>query len=161
MSEPTKAQSAFAGLQSAQVFEKGVFLETGVYSLQIDKVILKDTRKSGSALIAEAIILESNNPKYPVGSKASWFQSLRDKDVAFGAIKQFIYSVLGKELPRDKEEITTKIDPNIEALIVRAVEENCLRGAKVRVQVTNKKTQKGLDFSAHLFYPWGTGNPAA
>ena len=142
---------AFAGLRDAKTYEQGSYLSEGRYTLKICKSLVKDTRKSGSAFIVEAEILASTNPACPVGSKGTWFQGLKDKDVAFGAIKQFLYAVVGLDPSNDADKKTIKdeIDPNIEDLMDEAVTTNSLAGETVNVEVKNKLTKAGKNFSQH------------
>lgn len=149
----------FSGLRNASVFERGVFLQPGTYQLLINKCIVKETRKSGDGYIVEMTVQKSSNPAHPEGSKASWFQALRDKDVAFGALKEFIYATLGYRWPDDKETILAKVDPVIEELIDSSLPteqggENSFAGKSVCVQTFLKKTAgKGLDFTVHRWSP--------
>lgn len=146
----------FEGLRNAPVFERGAFLGVGVYDLTIERCLVKATRKSGDAFIVEFNITKSEGPgANPVGSKASWFQKLADKNIAFGAIKEFLYAALGYDYAKDKEKIAAEVDPKIEELMSEAVapEKNALKGVRVRCQVNMKKTQKGADFSMHTWSP--------
>lgn len=153
----------FKGLRNAAVFERGVYLSPGQYELQIDKCLIKDTRKSGIGFIVEATVTKTSDEKnHPVGSKCTWFQGMRDKDVAFGSLKLFLYAALGLVYGRDKEKIAEKVDPNIESILYKACEksdlvpegENALKGTKVAVRTYMKKTvAKGLDFTNHEWSP--------
>lgn len=147
-------KAVFSGLSSAKVFERGVYLNPGNYTLQIENCLVKETRKSGNGFIVEMTVLSADGEgANPVGSKATWFQSLKDKDVAFGAIKEALYAFLGYDYSTQKEEIAKDIDPNIESLIEEAITKNALKGSKVGCTVKMKKTQKGLDFSQHHWSP--------
>ena len=152
----------FDGLRNAEVFERGAFLNVGVYELTINKCLVKATRKSGDAFIVEFTVDKAEGQgANPVGSKASWFQKLADKNIAFGAIKEFLYAAMGFDYAKDKEQILKEIDPKIETLIQDALEQskdapngkNALKGEKIRCQVNMKKTQKNLGFSMHTWSP--------
>lgn len=65
--------SIFAGVESAQVFGGGVYVIPGNYLVWID--LVKERKSSSSSerfFIAELVILESDNPKRPVGSRMSY-----------------------------------------------------------------------------------------
>ena len=143
----------FDGLKDAKTYEKGSYLSAGAYTLQIEKTIVKDTRKSGTGFIVEFKVIKSTCKDHPVDTKATWFQGMKDKDVAFGAIKGFMLAVSGLDETRDKETIKNDFDPNIESLMDDAITKNALKGSVVDVQVVLKKTQKGLDFSVHNWLP--------
>lgn len=149
----------FKGLKNASIFERGVFLQPGVYDLEIDKVITKRTRKSGDGLIVEFKVLTTTDEKnHPAKSKATWFQKMTDVDVAFGAIKLFLYAVLGYNYsdPEDKAKIAAEVDPVIEGLMGEAVgDDQPLRGRRVRVRTYMKKTAlKQADFTVHDWQPY-------
>lgn len=148
----------FKGLRNASVFERGVYLKAGGdYLLEIEKCLVKETRKSGYGFIVELKVLESKGPDVnPVGSKATWFQSLRDKNVAFGAIKEFMYAVLGLDLANaaDKKMIEETIDPQIEQMMEEAIEGGKFNGLQVRVQTSSKLTAaKQVNFTVHTWRP--------
>jgi hypothetical protein len=109
------------------------------------------------------VVKSSDEKNHPVGSKATWFQALKDKDIAFGSLKEFIYPVLGLSYPRDKERITKEVDPKIEEILYAACDKsdivpegkNAFAGQKVRVQTRLKKTAgKGQDFTQHDWSPY-------
>lgn len=145
----------FDGLRNATVFERGAFLTPGIYDLTIERCLVKQTRKSGDGFIVEfAIDTSSGEGANAAGSKASWFQKLSDKNVAFGAIKEFVYAAMGFDYAKDKERIAKEIDPKIEEIMQEAIsDKNPMRGLKIRCQVNMKKTLKGGDFSVHTWSP--------
>lgn len=147
---------AFAGMRDAKMYETGTPLTQGVYTLEITKCILKNTRKSGLAFIAELTVLESNNPAHPVGSKRSWFQKMADLDVAHGSLKIFAAAVLGFDPMTQKEEIKAKLDPEIEAIMDAACDEGqqVFRGKRVAVECVPTTTkEKKLPFTRHNWAP--------
>lgn len=153
--------SLIAGLKDAKTFGQGTFLDPGLYGLEITTCLLKPLRTGGHAFIMETKVLESSNPKHPVGSKASWFQGFKEREVAFGSIKLAFYAVLGLDAVKDKEKIEKDVDPVIETMFAKVVTENIFAGKKVSCQVSMKKTKKGLDFSLHTFSPYATPTTAA
>lgn len=149
-------QGYFQGLQDSKVYERGVFLEPGgTYKLELKKTIVKQTRASGDGFIAEFKVLESNNPKNPAGSDASWFQGLKDKDVAFGAIKEFLYALMGYDV-KDKasrEKAKAELDPVIEKLVNEAISQNVLAGKTISCQTSSKLTKNKVNFTVHTWSP--------
>lgn len=157
----------FKGLRDAKVFERGVFLSEGGYRLRVLKCLLKHTRKSGDAYIVEFEVVKSSNEKHPVGSKATWFQKMTDPDVAFGALKLFMYAMLGFEYPKDKDLLVAEIDPKLEELMAETCveidgrkvrEHGTLDGKLIDVTVALKDTTAGKKFSNHV---WQTVRDAA
>lgn len=156
----SNAVNPFAGLRNANIFETGQYLAAdGRYLLQIEKIILKETRKSGKGFIVECTVVEtSNEEKDPVGAKRSWFQSMKDLDVAFPAIKAFLYAALGYDYSKkeDKEYLKAKVEPIIDTVTFQACDEtrNPFKGRKVGVETTAKVTkEKKQNFTRHDFFP--------
>lgn len=147
--------AVLSGLKDAKVFDRGAFLDEGVYDVEICRCLVKDTRKSGSAFIVEMKILKSSNPKHPVGSSASWFQKLTDKDIALGALMEFAAPLMGVD-SKDRQRLDSEVRPMIEPFIAEALDNGGkgAAGEKVHVEVVKKKTQKGFDFSAHNWSPY-------
>lgn len=177
---------AFSGLREAKMFERGTPLTAkkvgpnpaytkdkpegdsnepclwaeSTFDLEIEKCLLKKTRKSGMGFIVEMRVTgTSPDPvAHPVGAKRSWFQKMEDADVAFGAIKQFAAAVSGVN-PNDKEAVKRDVEPHVEDLMDKACDEgvNALKGSKVRCTVLHKRTQKNFEFSQHNFEPATAG----
>lgn len=144
----------FAGLKNAQIFERGIFLEPGgKFKLRLKKTLIKNTQRSGLAFIAEYEVLESTHPKHATGTNVTWFQKLADKNVAFGALKEWAYAHLGYDYPDDKAMLEKKIDPQLEDIISEAVTKNSLVNALVFCETGSKKTQRGTDFTIHKWSP--------
>ena len=149
----SKKMGIWDRLKTAEVFEKGQYLPPGgKYLVEIKKVLEKDTRSSGKAFIVELEIVESNHPDVKVGSKYSWFQSMRDLDVAMPAIKEWLAAVSGIN-PRDRVRVKNELDGKIVAVIEAAIEDNVLEGERVWCETFSKKTKKNLDFTCHVWSP--------
>ena len=148
--------SAFAGLRNGQVFENGNYLTPGgLYAVEIQRCMVKKTRKGKTGLLVEFVVLESSSEKHLVGSKATWFQDL-NADGGFGAIKLFVYALMGHEYAAKKDWLIANIDPGIEALMDKAVEGNgdALKGSKLRCETVGKKTKENRDFTQHHWSPY-------
>jgi hypothetical protein len=166
----SNTSNLFAGLKSAKTFERGTFLKPGSYEVRIKRAIFKKTRTKGDAYIMEfqvekssyeadkrkAIAAFGNNPfnlqdlekllPNPEGSTASWYQSLQDIDIGFGALKSFAANILG-EKPEDPEFIEA-----VEGFMNSVVNEGVINGMLIPVEVIQVKTKKDTDFSLHK---WG------
>lgn len=156
--------SDWDGLDKAQTFERGVFLKPGIYDLKIKRCLDKTTRKSGQAFIVEFEVLATNNPSvHQVGQTVSWFQKMADRDVAFGAITEFLAAVCQCDLrvKEDTDRFNATYKPQTPGIMKAAVDEkvNYLKDKPVRVQVSLTKTQKGFDFSKHDYSPYKPGVP--
>jgi hypothetical protein len=159
----------FAGVRNAKTSERGAFCKPGKYTVKIKRCLNKHTRKGYDAFIVEFEIETSNyvNAKAdavramgdkpydakaledllpnPEGSTASWFQSLADTDIGFGALKGFAANLLGVK-PEDPEFLD-----NVEGFLSEAVSDNALAGTVCPLEVITIKTKKGGDFSLYKF----------
>lgn len=137
----------FPGLNNAPVFEKGNPLKPGTFDLEVVQVISKKTNKIGDALIVEFKILNNyGHPDHKIGDKVSWFQKLIDTNVAFPAIKAFLIATLGYDYRNQKAEVDAKIAPNLEGLLIEAIQAGNtpgkgLNGSKVHVSTFHKETK--------------------
>ena len=162
--------SLFAGLKDAKTFERGTYLKAGQYEVRVKRALFKKTRANGDAFILEVTVeksgyedakkkaiaafgtqsfdmaaLEKTLPNQP-GSTATWYQSLKDIDIGFGALKAFAASILGQK-PEDPEFIEA-----VEGFMNAVVNENAINGMLLPVEVITVKTKKDTDFSLHK---WG------
>jgi hypothetical protein len=149
----------FDGIEDAQVFERGSFFPPdAVFYLKVHRMLVKGTRKSGPAFIAEFEVLYSTHPDVNVGAKKSWFQKLTDKEVAFPAIKEFMGALLGYS-PDEKEEWKT-FSGQLREILNEAggfegkAEDHPLHGETVKVSTWQKKTQNDKDFTVHDWATW-------
>jgi hypothetical protein len=141
-----------SGFKAAQPFEKGQYLLPGRYQLEIIRCIPKKTRAGADAFIAEFKVLESDNPEITVGGTRSWYQATGDQAIAFPALMEFLQAVLNPS-PEEEEEFKDSCEDTMDAAIS---EENALGGSLVEVECYNKKTNKGNDFTVHIWKPEGT-----
>jgi len=168
----SNTNNLFAGLRSAKTFERGTFLKAGNYEVRVKRAIFKKTRTKGDAFILEVTVeksayeaekkkaiaafgsnpfslqdLEKTLPNQP-GTTASWYQSLQDLDIGFGALKSFAASILGQK-PEEPEFIEA-----VEGFMNSVVNEGVIDGMLLPVEVVMvKKKKDGGDFSLHK---WGT-----
>lgn len=147
----------FSGIKKAQVSKKGVWLTPGgLYTLEIDNMLLKKTRSAGFAVIVEFRVLEVDGSeeaieKHPVGSRATWFQSLTDEDIGLSSCKDFMANLLGED-PEDAE-----FNEGLEELMEQATdkvadgEEHMFHGMKIFCETSHTVTKKGGDFTIHTW----------
>jgi len=160
----------FRGLREAKTFERGTFLKEGIYEVRVQRAIFKKTRVKGDAYIMELKVekssyeeakrkaiaafgtapfslqeLEKTLPNQP-GSSASWYQSLQDPDIGFGALKAFAASILGQK-PEDPAFVE-----EVEDFMNSVVTDGAINGMLIPVEVVLIKTKKDADFSLHK---WG------
>jgi hypothetical protein len=180
----SNTNNLFAGLRSAKTFERGTFLKAGasgsaVYQVRVKRAIFKKTRTKGDAFILEFTVEKSTyeaDKKKAIaafgtspfnlqelekllpnaeGTTASWYQSLQDIDIGFGALKSFAASILGQK-PEDPEFIEA-----VEGFMNSVVNEGVINGMLIPVEVVQVKTKKDTDFSLHKWGPIIQEAPAA
>lgn len=164
----------FAGLRDAKTFERGTWLkgsDSGFqYEVRVKRAIFKKTRAKGDAFILEFSIEKSDyeNAKAKAirafgttsfsmqelektlpnqaASSASWYQSMKDIDIGFGALKSFAASILGQK-PDDPGFIE-----EVEGFMNAVVNDGLINGMLIPVEVVMVKTKSDGDFSLHK---WG------
>ena len=172
------AGNLFAGLRDAKTFDRGVWLKTGTYAVRVKRALMKQTRAKGPAYILEFLIERStyeNDKKHAVaamgttpfdmkelekllpnqvGTTASWYQSLKDMDVGFGALKSFAAGILGQK--PDDPEFVEMVEGFMNATVNGDPEDpthtGVLNGMLIPVEVVNVQKKDGGDFSLHK---WG------
>src|SRR5271169_537156 len=163
----------FAGLRGATVSDRAPWLREGQYVIRVKRAIWKVTRTKGDAFILEVMVERSN---YQTVKKkhldtlgptlvtplvmadlekilpnqeqtsASWYQSLKDREVGFGAVKGFAANILG--VPSEDPKFLDEVEPFMQAV----VQAGAINGMLIPVEVVTTKTKKGEDFSLHK---WG------
>lgn len=160
----------FAGLRDAKTFERGTWLKPGNYELRIKRAIYKKTRAKGDAFILEFLIEKSDYEKSKkaaiaafgaqpfdmkelektlpnqAGTTASWYQSMKDMDIGFGALKSFAACILGQKA-EDQEFID-----QVEGFMNAVVNDGVINGMLIPVECVIVKTKKDEDFTLHK---WG------
>ena len=177
--------SLFAGLKNAKVSERGVFINEGQYKVRVVKALMKHVRKGYDAFILEFKVEESNYsavkklktegvtltpadlealektlPNKP-GTTASWFQSLADQDIGFGALKGFAAAVMGEdpnnpEFIEQVEQFLTEVVNGSDDEIKLALKEKrppngALNGCLLPLEAVIITTKKGEPFTLYRF----------
>jgi hypothetical protein len=162
----------FAGLRSAKVSDKGVWLREGKYLIRVKRGVYKQTRKKGDAFILEFQIEKSNydevkqktltafaqaNQPVPMaelekllpnkaGTSASWYQSLKDMDVGFGSLKGFASSILG--CPSEDPAFIEAVEGFMAQVCATP---GAIDGMLIPVEVITVQKGDGGDFSRHVW----------
>lgn len=175
----TTTNNLFAGLRDAKTFDRGTFLKEGMYEVRVKRAIFKKTRSKGDAFILEfaveksdyeqkkkAMIATLGSAQYSLqelekllpnqaGSTASWYQSLQDIDIGFGALKGFAASILAQK-PEDPDFIEA-----VEGFLTAVVSDGAIDGALLPVEAVQVKTKKDTDFTLHKWGKMIDEEPAA
>ena len=135
------------------------------YRLKIQRCVWKTARppKRGEFYIVEAEVLQSNNPRVPVGVKRTWMQAM-DNDTGPTAATDFMLAALG--LDRRQQAVLEEIrklekEDKLPDMLAETLDDptdpsckNALKGLLVDVEVkeiiTKEKQQK---FNLHTFFP--------
>jgi hypothetical protein len=150
--------NVFAGVGAAKVYDSGNYLKPGKYLLELDKMILKTTQRSGLGWILELKVLESSDlTNHPVGSSATFFQKMTDRTIAASSCKEVMLALLNidKNNPSEMVEFESSID---DILFSATGDEGGgtgteFAGRKIGVEVSMITTKKGLPFSKHRWEP--------
>ncbi len=139
---------SFAGIAEAKVGLGGVYLEEGVYTLQVKAIKMVTSRKKDDLYTVECKILESSNPKRPVGTTATW-QVNMSQDAALGNVKGFLKALAGFEVDSDdceisEEDAANSIDDETNSELV---------GRRIGCEVVKVLTKAKTEFSKHNWSP--------
>lgn len=153
----------FEGLGETELYEKGVYLSPGgVYELEVVRILLKETRRSGLGFIVEFKVVSATGEggsNHAPGSKATWFQKMTDKDIAFPAIKQFFVGLMDIDMNDDeqKEQFNGEIEDILEEATSWAPDgdddAHPLAGERVSCSTYTKLTKKNVEFTVHNWEP--------
>jgi len=133
----------FDGIENAEHFAGGKYIQPGLYLAEIIKVKQSKTRKSRPFYVVEMKVLESSNLKdHPLQTNMSWMVMM-DQDAALGNIKHFVS--VASETPIKEVQVADAEDS--------CSEENPLQGVKLRVMAVNIKTRADKDFTKCTFLP--------
>jgi hypothetical protein len=152
-------EALWDGVDHAEIFERGRYFKGGFEGvIQVKRTIVKDTRKNGLAFIVEFEVLSSNMSEHHAnGSKGTWYQGLRSKDIAFPEIAAWVAACAGYRRDQ-KTEIDEKVRPLIKEMLVEATlkpDENMFTNIKLQLRTYMKKTkERGVDFTVHEFEPY-------
>jgi len=146
---------AFSGIGEAEVYERGNYLKPGgMFLLVVKDMLLKETQNSGLGFIVEFEVLESTlEEDHPVGSKATWFQSMTKRQVALPAIKEFMAFLLKVNLKdsAQKEQFNSEVEDILNAATDFEGDpaDHPMYGEKIRVHTYTKLTQNNKEFTVH------------
>jgi hypothetical protein len=139
--------SVFEGIEhvSAEGTSNRQYFEPGRYLVTIESVFLHEKRLGGGKIfIVETTINESDNPNIKPGEQRNWVQSLSIPS-ALPRIKAFIGAAFGMCPKTQLKIINEKVTKEICSNAISA--QNPLRGVRLSLQCTAKKTQAGKDFT--------------
>jgi hypothetical protein len=150
--------SLWDGMESAKIFERGKFMAGNFAGVvEIKKTLAKATRGAGIAFIVEMEIISTNLPEeHPIGSKATWFQKMQDKDVAFSSILAWAAACVGYDPQRQKAQIEAELAPELKETMKHATDNpdsNDFIGIQLVLETVKVKTKKGTDFTRYDFRP--------
>lgn len=134
--------NAFGGLfkkvQEAKANEGGVYVEPGLYYIEVEALKMIKTQRSIDMFIVEMSILASNNDTRPVGTSMSWTAGF-DKPSTPGNIKGLFEAMFPGE----------EID---EAGMVQAVSDaNPCKGVRLHIEATHVPTKAGGQYTKCKF----------
>lgn len=153
--------SFFSEFDSAPVGYGRSYLSEGDYVVsitEIKEIKAEESKQGKHSFVAAYKVIANDGKGNPVGSEASWVQTIPEKvlasdpkakERALGTIKQFLAACLG-----DLGAFDAEGGPKASELFQLATSAaQPLRGTNVRVRVRTKVTKAGNDFSVHSFAP--------
>jgi len=138
-------------------------LEDGIYVLDIDRCVSVESRAKKDLFFAEVIVVESNNPKHPVGAKRSWCQNL-NVDAAQASMTRFVCAAMGQDLKSEEgkalvEALKAEGETSLGAVLKEALDDpkdpackNAFKGTRINCEVkTKEKTKSEGTFTNHYW----------
>lgn len=152
----------FAGMATAQMFGKGIFMGEGRFGVRTKLIKLNEGHK-GKSFIVEFEVLSSTNEKHAIGSSGSWVVKM-DKPNAFSDIKGFVAALIGmdpksirkpEEDPATHETLAKYAKAACDADFAKKIgeEPDFLIGVDLNLETVLKKTLAGKDFTVHNWSP--------
>jgi len=124
------------GVSSAAVYDRGIPLESGSYTVNIDVVKLFPSRqKAGHVFVVEMLVEETFSGTAKPGDRRAWVQfinpqgDVKQRPIALGMIKAFILAAVN---PGTAAEKATVIENLQEIILGAASDSQDLKGYKVR-----------------------------
>ncbi len=144
----------FSGVNQAQVFDSGNYFPwaNAKYMVEIERCIVKKSRRAGEVFICEMKVLESNNSEMPKGVSGTWLVKLDNEDTAYPNLKQFALAAMGVDT-NDKEAVNEHSKNVEEALDAACGEEQAFAATKLYLETVAHTTQKKTQFTKHTFSP--------
>lgn len=154
--------NAFDGMNQGQAFSKGSYFNAednaegpGSYLCRINEMLVKNTQRSGVAVIVELEVVGSTNPKVAVGVKRGWVQTLKDRSIAFANLIEFLAAVSGLDA-NDSQQlviINTQLAPQSQGMLEDACKNKTLNGRFVVVTTSIHVTKKSQRVTRYVFSP--------
>lgn len=154
--------NAFDGMNQGQAYSKGSYFNAedsaegpGSYLCKVNDMLVKNTQRSGVAVIVELEVVGSTNPKVAVGVKRGWVQTLKDRSIAFANLIEFLAAVSGLDA-NDSQQlaiINTQLAPQSQGMLEDACKNKTLNGRFVVVTTSIHVTKKSQRVTRYVFSP--------
>lgn len=141
---------------------KQIYEADGKYRVKILKCIWVSPRKGPDLFISEFEILQSNNPKAPVGSRFAFKQNM-ELDAANTRIVEFLFAAVGLDRRNPEHLVEIKKfdeDGKIPDMLAETLEDpkdptckNSLKDAFLDVEVTEGVSKEGFQYRKYSFFP--------
>lgn len=155
-------------IKDAEIYGRGSYLlPDQKYNLEILKCFTKQTRDNGPAFIVDFIVKGSSTDEIKPGTKKNWFQSMKDENMAFSSIKEFMINVLQVDTSDldEYEQFCEKL-PDLMELVsdeeweTKKAEDHPLHGKTVGVETELTITKKNnKEFTRHTWKFWDGEDP--
>lgn len=147
----------FSGIKDAQTFKKGNYLDAGfLYVLEV--IVLKafTNHDRHEKFVAEFRILQSNNPRQPAGSTATWgLNFTKHPKMAPGNFKDFLQVLTGVDLDKETDDpagtpggktAAEKVEQFCAAMVSAA---NPCAGRRIGCETIPTTTKENKPFTGH------------
>ena len=146
-------------VSKAKVSGGGVYLEPGDYVLEVEATKGIQTRGKGPMFVADFIVRESNNDKFPAGSRVN-HTILMDKDYGPGNAKEILAALSGLDAASSSDAAAVNAE-DWDAVLENCVVKPLFNGKLVKARaVTKEKAKSSGTYTRTFFTPHPTTREA-
>lgn len=144
----------YGGVENAKYSEGGVYLDPGVFLLEIQACKTIKARNGKHGFVAEFLVKESSGgSKLKPGNAVSWMTM--EGDNFLGNVKNFAAHAVACFTGTTDVDLDGVTEEAIESMVAESgPNPNPLKGTQIRASAVNVKTKKGTDFTKVKWIPF-------
>lgn len=137
-------------VSKAKVSGGGVYLEPGDYVLEVEATKGIETRGKGPMFVADFIVRESNNEKFPAGSRVN-HTILMAKDYGPGNAKEILSALSGLDASSSTDAAAVNAE-DWDAVLENCVLKPLFNGRLVKARAVSKTKKDGSGAYTRTFF---------
>jgi hypothetical protein len=137
-------------VSKAKVSGGGVYLEPGDYVLEVEATKGIQTRGKGPMFVADFIVRESSNEKFPAGSRVN-HTILMDKDYGPGNAKEILAALSGLDAASSADAAAVNAE-DWDAVLENCVVKPLFAGKLIKARAVSKTKKDGSGAYTRTFF---------